>query len=176
MLATGDTRRWRDGVRLDRAGSGRASSGRSLDGACCPVCSRGLSRDPTPPELLLLGDPAPGTLLPAAPGSDDACARAALLQDQELHVQRKKRRSVNKNAVRSVAGTSLEVIAKKRAEKPEQRKASREAALREIKERAKKDKATKAAQKATGKAAGKAAPAKNVPRGAGKASAKSTGR
>ena len=33
-------------------------------------------------------------------------------------------------ATRSVAGASLEVIAKKKAEKPEQRKASREAALR----------------------------------------------
>lgn len=96
-------------------------------------------------------------------------------QDQELLVQRKKRRAVTKNATRSVAGTSLEVIAKKKAEKPEQRKASREAALREIKERAKKDKASKAGQKAANKAAGKSV-AKNVPRAAGKAGAKSTGR
>ena len=36
--------------------------------------------------------------------------------------------------------TAQQVIQKKRAEKPEQRQASREAALREIKERAKKAK------------------------------------
>ena len=56
--------------------------------------------------------------------------RKAHRKDQELQVARKKRRAVNKAAVRSVAGTSLEVLAKKKAEKPEQRKASREAALR----------------------------------------------
>lgn len=43
---------------------------------------------------------------------------------------RKKRRNVNKSATRSVAGVSMEVIQKKKAEKPEARKASREAALR----------------------------------------------
>ena len=56
--------------------------------------------------------------------------RKAHRKDQELQVARKKRRAVNKAAVRSVAGASLEVLAKKKAEKPEQRKASREAALR----------------------------------------------
>jgi large subunit ribosomal protein L24e len=94
-------------------------------------------------------------------------------KDQEQQVARKKRRSANKGT-RAVAGASLEVITKKRAEKPEARKASREAALREIKERAKKAKADKAADKAAARAAGKAI--KNVPRGAGKAGAKSTGR
>ena len=43
---------------------------------------------------------------------------------------RKKRRNVTKSSTRSVAGASLEIIAKKKAEKPEARKASREAALR----------------------------------------------
>jgi large subunit ribosomal protein L24e len=98
------------------------------------------------------------------------------LQDQELQVTRKKRRSTGKAAVRSVGGASLEVIAKRRAEKPEVRKASREAALREIKERAKKAKTDKAGSKAAGKAAGKAAAPKNVPAKAGKGGAKSTGR
>lgn len=52
------------------------------------------------------------------------------LQDQEAQVARKKRRNVTKAATRSVAGASLEVIQKKKSEKPEARKASREAALR----------------------------------------------
>lgn len=95
-------------------------------------------------------------------------------KDQEQLVARKKRRASTKVATRSVAGASLEVIAKKKAEKPEARKASREAALREIKERAKKVKADKSAEKAAARAAGKAV--KNVPRGAGKGGAKSTGR
>lgn len=97
-------------------------------------------------------------------------------KDQDIHVTRKKRRTVARAATRSVAGTSLEVIAKRKAEKPEARKASREAALREIKERAKKAKADKSAQKAAAKVAAKAAPAKNVPRGAGGKSVKSTRR
>lgn len=58
-----------------------------------------------------------------------ACPSAAL-QDLEAQVARKKRRNVNKSATRSVAGVSMEVIQKKKAEKPEARKASREAALR----------------------------------------------
>lgn len=53
-----------------------------------------------------------------------------LVQDQEAQVARKKRRNVTKAATRSVAGASLEVIQKKKTEKPEARKASREAALR----------------------------------------------
>jgi large subunit ribosomal protein L24e len=51
-------------------------------------------------------------------------------KDLEQQVARKKRRSSGKAATRSVAGASLEVIAKKKAEKPEARKASREAVLR----------------------------------------------
>lgn len=95
-------------------------------------------------------------------------------KDQEQQVARKKRRTTTRVATRAVAGASLEVIAKKKSEKPEQRKASREAALREIKDRAKKAKADKAADRAAARAAGKAT--KNVPRGAGKGGAKSTGR
>jgi large subunit ribosomal protein L24e len=53
-----------------------------------------------------------------------------VVQDLEAQVARKKRRNVTRAVTRSVAGTSLEVIAKKKAEKPEARKASREAALR----------------------------------------------
>ena len=41
---------------------------------------------------------------------------------------------------RAIAGASLEVIQKKRAEKPEVRQAARDSALREVKERMKKDK------------------------------------
>lgn len=60
-----------------------------------------------------------------------ACPLALrVLQDQEAQVARKKRRNVTKAATRSVAGASLEVIQKKKSEKPEARKASREAALR----------------------------------------------
>ena len=83
-------------------------------------------------------------------------------KDQEQMVARKKRRSAARVVNRSVAGASLEVIAKKRAEKPEQRKASREAALREIKERTKKAKSEKTAQKAAARAQGQAA---RVPKG-----------
>ena len=53
-----------------------------------------------------------------------------LPQDMEAQVARKKRRNTNKASTRSVGGASLEVIAKKKAEKPEARKASREAAMR----------------------------------------------
>lgn len=63
---------------------------------------------------------------------------------QVSEVQRRKRRSANKSAARAIVGASLEVIQKKRTEKPEVRQASRDAALREIKERAKKAKADKA--------------------------------
>jgi len=65
-------------------------------------------------------------------------------KDQEQQVARKKRRSSARVVTRAVAGASVEVIAKKKAEKPEQRKASREAALRQIKERSKKAKAERA--------------------------------
>jgi hypothetical protein len=45
---------------------------------------------------------------------------------------RKKRRTTKKPYSRSIVGASLEVIQKKRAEKPEVRDAAREAALRYV--------------------------------------------
>jgi len=68
-------------------------------------------------------------------------------KDVDIAVARKKRRGNARNLNRSVAGVSLEVIKAKRQEKPEARKAGRDAALREIKERSKKSKAEKKAQK-----------------------------
>jgi len=68
-------------------------------------------------------------------------------KDLDTVVARKKRRSVNKTNVRPIGNATIEVLQKRRAEKPEQRKASREAALREVKERMKKTKAEKATQK-----------------------------
>jgi hypothetical protein len=67
----------------------------------------------------------------------------AILQDIEASTRTKKRR-VNKSAfTRSLVGASLEVLAKKRNEKPEVRAAARDAALREIKARAQKKKGAK---------------------------------
>ena len=82
-------------------------------------------------------------------------------------VARKKRRNTNKATARAIVGTSLEVINKRRAEKPEVRQASREQAIREIKERAKKAKAerTKAAAKAAPAGKQQAPAAKNIGRG-----------
>ncbi|KAI5569974.1 hypothetical protein BDE02_12G114700 [Populus trichocarpa] len=51
---------------------------------------------------------------------------------------KKRRRATKKPYSRSIVGATLEVIQKKRTEKPEVRDAAREAALREIKERIKK--------------------------------------
>jgi large subunit ribosomal protein L24e len=79
-------------------------------------------------------------------------------KDQVAEVARKKRRTAAKATARSIVGVSMEVINKKRLEKPEVRQASREAAIREVKERAKKAKEAKAAANA---AAGKA-PAKQA--------------
>lgn len=56
--------------------------------------------------------------------------RVCYIQDLDTVVARKKRRSVNKSNVRPIGNASIEVLQKRRAEKPEQRKASREAALR----------------------------------------------
>ncbi|KAG5558530.1 hypothetical protein RHGRI_008463 [Rhododendron griersonianum] len=61
---------------------------------------------------------------------------------------KKRRRATKKPYSRSIVGATLEVIQKKRAEKPEVRDAAREAALREIKERIKKTKDEKKAKKA----------------------------
>ncbi|KAB5532446.1 hypothetical protein DKX38_019116 [Salix brachista] len=61
---------------------------------------------------------------------------------------KKRRRATKKPYSRSIVGATLEVIQKKRTEKPEVRDAAREAALREIKERVKKTKDEKRAKKA----------------------------
>ncbi|PHT71666.1 60S ribosomal protein L24 [Capsicum annuum] len=61
---------------------------------------------------------------------------------------KKRRRATKKPYSRSIVGATLEVIQKKRAERPEVRDAAREAALREIKERIKKTKDEKKAKKA----------------------------
>ncbi|ABO99831.1 Ribosomal protein L24, component of cytosolic 80S ribosome and 60S large subunit [Ostreococcus lucimarinus CCE9901] len=69
--------------------------------------------------------------------------RKAHKKDIEASTRTKKRR-VNKSAfTRSLVGASLEVLAKKRNEKPEVRAAARDAALREIKARAAKKKGAK---------------------------------
>ncbi|KAL9687422.1 hypothetical protein QQ045_031823 [Rhodiola kirilowii] len=61
---------------------------------------------------------------------------------------KKRRRATKKLYSRSIVGATIEVIQKKRSEKPEVRDAAREAALREIKERIKKTKDEKKAKKA----------------------------
>ncbi|KAL6131988.1 hypothetical protein ACLB2K_070360 [Fragaria x ananassa] len=59
---------------------------------------------------------------------------------------KKRHRSTKKPYSRSIVGATLEVIQKRRSEKPEVRDAAREAALREIKERIKKTKDEKKAK------------------------------
>ncbi|KAK9819774.1 hypothetical protein WJX72_002199 [[Myrmecia] bisecta] len=89
-------------------------------------------------------------------------------KDLEAQVARKKRRTANRVQARAIVGVSLEVINKRRSEKPEQRKASREAALREVKERAKKTRADKAATKSSDVKKGGPKAAKVMPRSAPK--------
>ncbi|WOL11486.1 60S ribosomal protein L24 [Canna indica] len=69
---------------------------------------------------------------------------------KDIHAEavKKRRRATKKPYSRSIVGATLEVIQKKRTEKPEVRDAAREAALREIKERIKKTKDEKKAKKA----------------------------
>ncbi|CAN6303042.1 unnamed protein product [Urochloa humidicola] len=87
---------------------------------------------------------------------------------KDIHAEtvKKRRRTTKKPYSRSIVGASLDVIQKKRAEKPEVRDAAREAALREIKERIKKTKDEKKAKKAemvkSQKTAGKANASKPV--------------
>ncbi|KAL5734788.1 hypothetical protein ACOSP7_032649 [Xanthoceras sorbifolium] len=79
---------------------------------------------------------------------------------------KKRRRATKKPYSRSIVGATLEVIQKKRAEKPEVRDAAREAALREIKERIKKTKDEKKAKKADVTAKSQKTQGKgNVPKG-----------
>ncbi|KAG6519187.1 hypothetical protein ZIOFF_019245 [Zingiber officinale] len=69
-------------------------------------------------------------------------------KDIDAAAVKKKRRTTKKPYSRSIVGATLDVIQKKRSEKPEVRNAAREAALREIKERIKKTKDEKKAKKA----------------------------
>lgn len=69
-------------------------------------------------------------------------------KDTTTEILKKRRRTTKKPYSRSIVGATLEVIQKKRTEKPEVRDAAREAALREIKERIKKTKDEKKAKKA----------------------------
>ncbi|KAK9205466.1 hypothetical protein WN943_015733 [Citrus x changshan-huyou] len=69
-------------------------------------------------------------------------------KDIAAEAVKKKRRATKKPYSRSIVGATLEVIQKRRTEKPEVRDAAREAALREIKERIKKTKDEKKAKKA----------------------------
>lgn len=66
-------------------------------------------------------------------------------KDLTTEVTKRKKRGGKATLSRAIAGASLEVIQKKRAEKPEVRQAARDSALREVKERMKKDKAAKKA-------------------------------
>ncbi|CAN6807615.1 unnamed protein product [Brassica oleracea var. botrytis] len=69
-------------------------------------------------------------------------------KDAAQEAVKRRRRATKKPYSRSIVGATLEVIQKKRAEKPEVRDAAREAALRDIKERIKKTKDEKMAKKA----------------------------
>ncbi|KAK4857164.1 hypothetical protein QYF36_025232 [Acer negundo] len=77
-----------------------------------------------------------------------------------------KRCDAKKPYSRSIMGATLEVIQKRRAEKPEVRDAAREAALREIKERIKRTKDEKKAKKAEVTAKSQKTSKGNVPKGA----------
>ena len=82
--------------------------------------------------------------------------RKAHKKDQSSLQTKRKRRTVKANpATRNIGAVSLEVIQKKRSEKPEVRQAARDAAMREVKERAKKAKELKAKAKAGASKGGK---------------------
>ena len=76
-------------------------------------------------------------------------------KDATSEVTKRKKRGGKATLSRAIAGASLEVIQKKRSEKPEVRQAARDAALREVKERMKKVKDTKKAASKGGKKGGK---------------------
>nr|GMD83445.1 60S ribosomal protein L24 [Ipomoea batatas] len=87
-------------------------------------------------------------------------------KDLAQEAVKKRRRTTKKPYSRSIVGATLEVIQKKRSEKPEVRDAAREAALREIKERIKKTKDEKKAKKAEVMAKSQKAGKGNIPKGA----------
>ncbi|KAK9672647.1 hypothetical protein RND81_12G114500 [Saponaria officinalis] len=86
-------------------------------------------------------------------------------KDISAEAVKKRRRATKKPYSRSIVGATLEVIQKKRTEKPEVRDAAREAALREIKERIKKTKDEKRAKKAEVTAKSSKAQSKGIPKG-----------
>ncbi|KAI7741732.1 hypothetical protein M8C21_023963 [Ambrosia artemisiifolia] len=89
-------------------------------------------------------------------------------QDLAQEAVKKRHRATKKPYSRAIMGATLEVIQKKRSEKPEVRDAAREAALREIKERIKKTKDEKKAKKAKVVSKQKVqAKGGNVPKGKG---------
>ncbi|XP_019179558.1 PREDICTED: 60S ribosomal protein L24-like [Ipomoea nil] len=87
-------------------------------------------------------------------------------KDLAQEAVKKRRRTAKKPYSRSIVGATLEVIQKKRSEKPEVRDAAREAALREIKERIKKTKDEKKSKKAEVMAKSQKAGKGNIPKGA----------
>ncbi|XP_024031948.1 60S ribosomal protein L24 [Morus notabilis] len=86
-------------------------------------------------------------------------------KDIAAEAVKKKRRATKKPYSRAIVGATLEVIQKRRTEKPEVRDAAREAALREIKERIKKTKDEKKAKKAELTKSQKTQSKGNVPKG-----------
>ncbi|KAL2547353.1 TRASH domain-containing protein [Forsythia ovata] len=87
-------------------------------------------------------------------------------KDIAAETVKKRRRATKKPYSRSIVGATLEVIQKRRTEKPEVRDAAREAALREIKERIKKTKDEKKAKKAEVMSKAQKTGKSNVPKGA----------
>ncbi|GMH45420.1 hypothetical protein BSKO_13377 [Bryopsis sp. KO-2023] len=101
-----------------------------------------------------------------------ASYRKAHKKDVTSEAKRRRRRINQKGIIKSIANAPLELINKKRNEKPEVRKASREAAVREVKERMKKKQEGK---KTVGGAAGKGGGASKYKGGAPKGGAARTG-
>ncbi|KAL2525053.1 60S ribosomal protein L24-1 [Abeliophyllum distichum] len=87
-------------------------------------------------------------------------------KDIAAETVKKRRRATKKPYSRSIVGATLEVIQKRRTEKPEVRDAAREAALREIKERIKKTKDEKKAKKTEVMSKSQKTSKSNVPKGA----------
>lgn len=73
-----------------------------------------------------------------------ALYRKAHKKDAATEASRKKRKTNKVTAARAIGSATLEVLQKKRTERPDVRAAARDAALREIKERARKLKEEKA--------------------------------
>ncbi|XP_037438643.1 60S ribosomal protein L24-like [Triticum dicoccoides] len=93
-------------------------------------------------------------------------ARFRKQHKKDIHVEaaKKRRRTTKRLYSRSIVGAFLDVIQKKRAEKPEVRDVAREAALHEIKERIKKTKNEKRAKKVVVTMYQKAAGRVNAPK------------